>query len=1075
MWDVLVRTPRGSNNPRKFSLLLTMFFMACFAYIFASAPSVYAANATWEGDNIVYNNATYTPLQSSDSLPSDVKASPAIYQYIDDSQNPDLVYFIYFADDVRIAKSAKEATYIRYTLNPPNDDYINPTDKQTIALTPVEAGETAYTEDGTVLNTCTIDSIGWLVCPLMNGIAEGMDFIFNRIRAFLEVQPITTSVDNPIYRIWSYSRDLANIAFVLGFMVIIYSYLVGGGFNGYEIRKILPRLVMAAILINISYVICAAAVDISNIAGYGVNQLFENVRDEVLPGSQVGSTNWTSVTAWVLAGGAGAVAGAAILPGAIGGAVGGLWFMLAPFLLGAALLVMVTFLILAARQAIIIILIAIAPLAFAAFILPNTEKWFERWRSLFFTMLVMFPAFGAVFGGAQLAGEVIIRTATNIEQIILGLGVMVAPLAITPLLLKLGGGILNRFGGIINNPRKGVYDRYKNYNRDRLSEHVAKNNATNAALLAGGGFKRKQFMRRRAANDFAKKNFRDEQKKRDEESAVNSWHRQTGRWGYDNHQDRDSVQNRLTRRPQNGYGNLDTYKRDNQQSHDLTESRHEQHWQDLLKSDSTRRAIQTETRLNTGLAKIDEEEMNEADTSFLNQSIANGATPRYAAARNAKIRTAVQKGLGENAAKIVDAEGSAQLAEVVLNNNALKEQIIKTHEFQGRASQANELVEDAAKAKWQTTTLKDQTVYTRQLERQANAKNLKSLQDEWESILVEASAGRTDDYQRRHGRVTTQVTDQIDIIRRAEEASEVEEKRKANATYVVKSNLTKRLKSDGALLDRAAGIDEFGRTKVVAQLYKEGSALHMQNVEAVESTFSNEGYQPEELIKVYQRGELRRGEPATEMHIHAAIKQLASEKANNTAMQKMSDHIASQGMEFVNGNYYDISDTGHNNALDEDEVERRRNLQQIFADAMAKTGHQITHLSGTDKANLQTGTYTAGTTTAIIRDIAAGKIKADRVGKMDIDEMVRSLQVFRDNPADLNNINPDNRKAYVDVIDEAMKDPIIGAKLETRHRRALEAMKLYLDPTTPIPAQTQVEAVAGRRIPDQYDPLTMAD
>ncbi len=1059
-------------------MLLATFFVACFAYIFTTAPSVSAADATWQGDSIVYDGNTYAQVDPIGAFPSDIKASPAIYQYTDSSVNPNLVYFIYFANGVVEPKSEKEATYVRFTLNPPNR-YINQSGKQSITLTPVPAGEIANTDDS-LTNNCTIEGVGWLVCPVMWAISEGMDWVFERIRGFLEVQPITTSVDNPIYRVWVYSRDLANVAFVIGFLVIIYSYLVGGGFDAYRIRKILPRLVIVAILINISYLICAAAVDISNIAGYGVNQLFESVRDDVLPGSNTAEdVNWTSVTAWVLAGGTGAAVGfTALSAGAAGAAVTGLWYMLAPFLFGGALLTFVTFFVLAARQAIIVILIAIAPLAFAAYILPNTEKWFEKWRSLFFTMLVMFPAFGAVFGGAQLAGEVIIRSATSIETIILGLGVMVAPLAITPLLLKLGGGILNRFGGIINNPQRGLYDRYKNYNKDRLGEHVARNNAKNAELQRTNGFRTGVFgqhMRRSAARSYAKNNSREAEKGLDEERAKNEWHGQTGRWGGDNREVRDDVRSRITGRPVRGYGNLDTYKRDNQLAHNLHESHNEQHWQDLLKTDSTRRAMQTETRLTTGLAKIDEDEMNEADTSFLNQSIANGATPRYAAARAAKIRTVVQKGIGENAAKIVEVEGSAQLAETILTDATLKNQVIKTQEFQGRANQANELVEDAAKANWENITLTDRTVYSRQLERQANAKNLKSLQAEWESILVEASAGRTDDYQRRHGPITSQVADQIDIIRQSEETIEVEEKRKANATYVVKSNLTKRLMADDNLLDRAAGVDEYGRTKVVAQLYKEGSALHMQNVEAVESTFSNEGYQPEELIEVYQTGKLRGNEPATDMHIHAAIKQLASEKANNTAMQKMSDYIATQGMQFENGNYYDAADTTKTSTLDDDEVERRRNLQQIYADAMAKTGHQVTHLSGTDKANLQTGTYRAGTEVAILRDIGTGKIKADRVGKMDIDEMVRSLQVFRDNPSELARTGEANRKAYVEVIDEAMNDPIIGAKLETRHKRALEAMKLYLDPTTPTPSTAEVQTAAGRLIPTEYDPLTMVD
>ena len=141
---------------------------------------------------------------------------------------------------------------------------------------------------------------------------------------------------------------------------------------------------------------------------------------------------------------------------------------------------------------------------------------------------------------------------------------------------------------------------------------------------------------------------------------------------------------------------------------------------------------------------------------------------------------------------------------------------------------------------------------------------------------------------------------------------------------------------------------------------------------------------------------------------------------------------------------------------------------------MSKSGHEVTHLSGTDKSALQTGTYTAGSEKAIFRDIKAGKLKADKIGKMDIDEMVRSLQVFRDNPSELRNTGDENRQAYVKVIETAMADPIIGAKLEERHVRMLEAMKVYLDPNKPNPADdAALAAIAGRNIPHNYDLLTI--
>ena len=109
--------------------------------------------------------------------------------------------------------------------------------------------------------------------------------------------------------------------------------------------------------------------------------------------------------------------------------------------------------------------------------LPGTEKWFKKWRDLFLTMLVFFPAFAVVFGGAQLAGILIIQNATGSNAAImhvLGMLVQIIPLAITPLIMKFSGGVLGKFAGIVNDKNKGWYDKTKNWAKDR--REIAKNN-----------------------------------------------------------------------------------------------------------------------------------------------------------------------------------------------------------------------------------------------------------------------------------------------------------------------------------------------------------------------------------------------------------------------------------------------------------------------------------------------------------------------------------------------------------------------------------------------------------------------
>jgi hypothetical protein len=944
-------------------MLLATFIVACFGYIFLTASSVSAApDASWSGDDISYQGNTYAPTPADVTLPTDIPSGSSAYQFTDSSKTPNLVYFIFFSAGTDNPKSAKEATYIRYTLNPPNS-YINPTDKKTITLTPTEDAAKPKTSDGALASSCTIDGIGWIVCPLMNGISEGMDFIYERIQGFLSVQPITTSVNNPIYRIWVYARDLANIGFIIGFLVIIYSYLVGGGFNGYEIRKILPRLVLAAVLINVSYIICAAAVDLSNIAGHGVNQLFENIRDNALPGSATtANVNWTSVTTWVLAGGAGTAAGAIVLPGVVGGAVGGLWFLLAPFLLGAALLVMVTFIILAARQAIIIILIAIAPLAFAAYILPNTEKWFDKWRDLFFTMLVMFPAFGAVFGGAQLAGEVIIRTATSIEQIILGLGVMVAPLAITPLLLKLGGGVLNRLGGIVNNVNKGAYDRYKNYNRDRLAEHVAKNNARNAQMQATGSLRRRNVMRRAA--------YRQNYKKYNRNRMREAYEGQANALYDDNDQGLETTRSAIRRQyaratggaydPSYKFGSAEVadVKHRTDELHQETEARHDQHWK---------------------------ERFDIQNSHF---------------------------------------------------DNALFDQRVRRLQHADKAKLAEGRLETA----W--------------TEMQAGA-------DPFQSAGI-------------RGPTTQRLRMQIDDIADTARSISMESLRKQSAEVVIKQANANRLKMHQDLRNYVGGIGGAdAAARIFASAKSEVVRDYLDTVKAMGSV--QEAYDLEELISVAHTGVKPQsvgGGKATDAEIDSAIQQIVTVKGNNWAFQKLKDRIADEGVIYKNGKYYEQD--GVTEIEDVEVAEGRRTRQQIFVDAAKNSKLAIKNLSGTDRGELETGTFTRkswGKNGSIIRDLRDQKINANRLGDTDIDELMHMVQVLRDDTA-RKSLTQEARDSFINTIAAIESDPITKSKIAAREWKMINVVGEYVKQAgdLTLDQKIEIESKTETPIPTNFDP-----
>lgn len=447
MWELIRQVSHGRYSARRISLVVMSAVMAFFMASVAVSTPVYAAEEVQRnGATVSYQGNSYTEVKKDD-LPKIAPSSAQGAYKFEDATNKK-AYFIYTAD---APSKAATGSYVIYDFTPPAN-YSNTSPPASPVEVTFVAGTSASTSD---CGNPTLAGIGWIVCPVVNWLAGFMDWVYNILSNFLVVNTITANTSSPVYQLWSVVRDVANICFVIAMIVIIYSQLTSIGITNYGIKKTLPRLIIAAVLVNVSYWICAFAVDASNILGYGIHSLFVGVMDRFsVEANYAGITpTWQGVTTAVLGG---AVGGYALF-------MNGIYFLV-PMLVGAAVAALVALVILAARQALITLLILIAPLAFVAYILPNTEKYFTKWRETLMTMLLLFPIFSAVFSGAQLAGMAIIQTAgDNIITLILGLAVQVAPIVITPLFIKLSGNLIGRIAGMVNDPSKGIVDRSRKW------------------------------------------------------------------------------------------------------------------------------------------------------------------------------------------------------------------------------------------------------------------------------------------------------------------------------------------------------------------------------------------------------------------------------------------------------------------------------------------------------------------------------------------------------------------------------------------------------------------------------------
>ena len=439
-----------------FMLLIAGMLVGVFLNTLIHSTSVYAADAKWDGHDLTYSNKKYTRLTDNNKVKKFNLPDNSLV-FINEDKNKKEVKVIYFPSGE--ISSLSSATYAVYSFTPP--DTYNQTDTSTISIDPPSENSTG--------TSCDVQGIGWFICPVSNWLADGIDFMYSALQQFLKTKPLeTTNQNSGIYLAWVIMRNISNVAFIVAFLVIIYSQLTSVGISNYGVKKMIPRLVIAAVLVNLSFTICAILLDLSNIAGYAFQDAFMGIKNTISTvGENTSTWTWSEVISTALSNGVLAVGAGYAVSLAL---TTELLPMLVPAAALAGLTLLFILLIMAARQALIIILIIISPLAFVCYLLPGTEKWFKKWRDLFLTMLVFFPAFAVVFGGAQLAGIIIIQNASGPNGAImhvLGMLVQIIPLAITPLIMKFSGGVLGKFAGFVNDKNKGLYDRTKNWSKDR--------------------------------------------------------------------------------------------------------------------------------------------------------------------------------------------------------------------------------------------------------------------------------------------------------------------------------------------------------------------------------------------------------------------------------------------------------------------------------------------------------------------------------------------------------------------------------------------------------------------------------
>jgi hypothetical protein len=342
--------------------------------------------------------------------------------------------------------------------------------------TPTGSGGTG---DTTTANSCEGSSntgFEWIFC----GVLRMFDSIVNTLTGILEgllTFNVNTYLNDSVKSSWSIFKNIASAILVIVLLVAIISQAIGGGpLDAYTLRKILPRLVIAVILMQISWYMLIWSIELANDLGHGVRDLmcapfggWENLNLDKLVG-QLGTfaASGSEVTIFTAVGIAFAFSGLTI---------GGV----ALIALGAVLSLFVGLIVLLVREILIILSVILFPIAILAWILPGTQRYWKLWSDNFIKLLLLFPLImGVIYAGrifAHIAGTPGAGTGPHILALFIVFVGYFAPYWFLPKTFKWGGqafaaassGAFNATKGMRSFPGKYAMDRAKE-NRQRRSE-----------------------------------------------------------------------------------------------------------------------------------------------------------------------------------------------------------------------------------------------------------------------------------------------------------------------------------------------------------------------------------------------------------------------------------------------------------------------------------------------------------------------------------------------------------------------------------------------------------------------------
>ena len=353
----------------------------------------------------------------------------------------------------------------------------------------------AATDSATCDASGSFGPFGWIACPVINLVTGAEETAESMIMNLLKTKVISFNStcdsvhkDGCIFKVWSDFRILGNAFLIIALLIAIIVETVGGGaIANYTIKKMIPRVVVAVILINLSIYIMAILEDIFNILGAGIFDLIKAPFGDAWSFSLGGGTA-TLFSVLIAGGGVAGLGGlvGTLLAGTFSATIGMLLLVIVLPVVLAIIAVLIT---LSFRQGLLVLLVMSSPVAFALYCLPNTEVFFKKWWSLTLKTLAVYPIIVGLFAMSQVMGIIFSSLdsgSTGDITKFLGVAAVAAPIFLVPFAFKLSGGAIAGVAGGVAKLSKVTSNAIKGDPRDPKSRiNRAKANAQQARHDAG--------------------------------------------------------------------------------------------------------------------------------------------------------------------------------------------------------------------------------------------------------------------------------------------------------------------------------------------------------------------------------------------------------------------------------------------------------------------------------------------------------------------------------------------------------------------------------------------------------------